>query len=114
MEYEITIKPDDGTPAGWILQYFESNPPPVGDVNYQPVPLTDEGDGTFSATLDLDQREYGFACDLAFAGKSVEIDMTPRPKIFQPFDAEWPFTARVPDLMTMELVKVFFNTGEEQ
>ncbi|HEX8514069.1 MAG TPA: hypothetical protein VF688_13300 [Allosphingosinicella sp.] len=112
--YKITVKPKDGTGAGWIMHSFESHPAPVGDVNYQPIHFSDQGDGTFTANLDFGRGEYGLACDLALAGREVEIDVEPRPKIFQPFGKQWPFTARVPSGQTMELVKIFFNTGEQQ
>lgn len=110
--YTITVTPDDGTAANWMVEYFEYDGPDAPYKNVQLVNFAGQGGGKFKARIRLDERQYGFAVNLIGTGKSVEIDMKPASGLVYGGD-EWPVTLTASSLQTRDLFIVIFDTGED-
>lgn len=112
MEFKVTVKPKDGTAAGWLIQYFHwvSFNAPNPTINT----ISDwvEDDGEFTATIDLEPGENGLVCHLALSGREVEIDLDPRPTIIQPPNGVLPWKAEVPATATQVLRVRYVRVGE--
>ncbi len=109
--YTITVKPDDGTPANWMVEYFEYDGPDAPYSNIHLINFMSQHNGTFKAQIPLDSRKYGFSANLIGTGKSIEIDMTPAPALIFGGD-EWPITLAGSSNQTRDLVIAVFDTGD--
>lgn len=109
--YTITVTPDDGTAANWMVEYFEYNGPGAPRSSIHLINFTNQHDGTFQAQIQLDQRQYGFGVNLFGSGKSIKIDMTPAPQLVFGGD-DWPVTLTGSPLQTRDLFVVIFDTGD--
>ena len=112
--YTIKAKPKDQTQVGWYLEISRW----LDDQATAPIVtrLTDwiEDDGVFTATADLVDGRYGLAANLFGPGREVEIDMSPRPPIFQPAQSNWPFKAKLPATTSQGFRIRFFRVGGGQ
>lgn len=109
--YTITVTPDDGTAANWMVEYFEYDGPDAPYSNIQLIDFANQNDGTFAAEIELDQRQYGFAINLIGIGKSIEIGMTPESGLIYGGDG-WPITLTGSPLQTRDLFVIIFDTGD--
>ena len=110
--YKITVKPKDGTPVGWSIQHFLWVSPDAPEPEAHTITDWIEDDGVFSAHVDLQPGTHGLICNLFQTGRSVEIDLSPRPQIVQPQNAKWPFQAKVPPTMTQALRVRYFEVPQ--
>lgn len=110
--YTISVKPDDGTPANWMVETFEYDGPDAPYSNIQLINFEDQNDGTFAAEIRLRRRRYGLAINLIGSGKSIAIGIEPEAGIIFGGD-EWPITVTASALQTRDLFIIIFNTGDD-
>lgn len=110
MTHTITVTPDDGTAAGWIIHCWKMQngvhraPKPI------PLVLAPDDGGAFTGNLDLNDGIYAFDCDL-MTGVSLTIGLDPEEKIIQPNGATWPVTAKLAGTATGGIKSWYFEVG---
>lgn len=109
--FTITVTPDDGTAANWVIEHFEYDGPDEPYANIRRINFNDQHNGTFKAQISLNARPYGFGVTLEGVGKSVEIDITPAPKLIYGGEG-WPITPTGSPHQTKDLVIVVFDAGD--
>lgn len=110
MNHTVTVKSANGRAAGWIVEYARYTGP-NDELVFIPIEWAVDDDGNFTSTLPLDDGNWCLACQLAFAGTAVEIDLDPPAPIVDPPNEEWPVTVKVPPARTQELVTIYFRVG---
>lgn len=119
MQYEVTVKPDDGQRAGWEIEYFTWDADTQTQGQEVRIVFGKPDDGVFSGAIDLEGGTYGFGCTVVGPGRKIEVDLAPPAQIHvgadpNEVDPEWPQTCEVPGLQQQELITIYFQAESGQ
>lgn len=114
MRYKVTLKSSDETANGWFVHYFrwESLDAPAPDMHL--IQGWTASEGAFTASIDVQDGEYGLACHVALSGRSVELTLEPEPEIVWPKKATWPFKVKVPSGASQILKTLYFKAENQE
>jgi hypothetical protein len=107
MEYVVSVKPDDASAGGWIIQYFDWAGPghPVLKRN---IEWTSVGGGEFRGSIVASGPRCCLACTLIF-GVKIVVSIEPDAQVVFPDGQSFPITFE-PDL-TQDEQTICFAVG---